>query len=139
MQEQSVGSLAFRGIQGGHDVVHTDDVKSYFPSRSLRWQVKGMQEQSLGSLALHKSVNLFFELVIINDELTDLRGNRLLQNDFINTFCEISSLRWQVRGMQEQSLGSLALLWEGLPSLDIPPEIILVFFFSFITLNAQSL
>ena len=26
---------------------------------------------------------------MVKEKLTDLRGNRLLQNDFINTFCEI--------------------------------------------------
>jgi hypothetical protein len=36
----------------------------------------------------HKSVNLSFTKVTIKDKLTDLCGNRLLQNDSINTFCE---------------------------------------------------
>ena len=36
----------------------------------------------------HKLVNLFFILVMINDKWTDLWGNRLLQKDVINTFCE---------------------------------------------------
>ena len=40
-----------------------------------------------------KSVNLFSMLVRIKDKLTDLRGNRLLQNDFINILCEINSDR----------------------------------------------
>ena len=40
----------------------------------------------------HKSVNVFFILVIITDKLTDLCGNLLLRKDFINTFCEISSV-----------------------------------------------
>ena len=30
----------------------------------------------------HKSVNLFLTLVMIEDELTDLCGNRLLKNEF---------------------------------------------------------
>ena len=39
----------------------------------------------------HKSVNLFFILVIPMNKLTNICGNRLLQNDLIiNTFCEIS-------------------------------------------------
>jgi len=42
----------------------------------------------------HKFVNLFFVLVIvkIKDQSTILCGNRLLQNDFMNTFCEINTL-----------------------------------------------
>ena len=39
-----------------------------------------------------KSVNLFFMLVMMKDKLTDLCGNRLLQSDYVNTFCEISTL-----------------------------------------------
>ena len=31
----------------------------------------------------------FFILVIISDKLTEVCGNGLLQNDFINTLCEI--------------------------------------------------
>ena len=34
---------------------------------------------------------LFFILVMIRDKLTDLCLNRLLQNDFISTFCEMTS------------------------------------------------
>jgi len=30
----------------------------------------------------HKSVNVFFILVIVKNKLTDLCGNRLLQDDF---------------------------------------------------------
>ena len=37
----------------------------------------------------HKFANLFVTLVIIEDTLTDLCNNWLLQNDFTNTFCEI--------------------------------------------------
>jgi len=36
-----------------------------------------------------QSVNLFFLLVTVKDELTDLWGCRLVQNDFKNTLCEI--------------------------------------------------
>ena len=39
----------------------------------------------------HKSVNIFFILVMIKDKLTDLSGNRLLQTDFRITFCEINT------------------------------------------------
>ena len=38
---------------------------------------------------LHKSVNLFFILVTVEDTLTDLWGSRLLPNDFENTLREI--------------------------------------------------
>ena len=38
-----------------------------------------------------KRVNLFLISEIVKDKLTDLCGNRLLQNDFINTFCEIKT------------------------------------------------
>ena len=38
----------------------------------------------------HKSVNLFFKLVIVKDELTDLCGYWHLQNDFKKTLCEIT-------------------------------------------------
>ena len=37
----------------------------------------------------NRFVNLFFILVMIKDKLTDLCGNWLLHNDWINTFCEI--------------------------------------------------
>jgi len=37
----------------------------------------------------HKSVNLFFILVIRKDKLTDLCWNSLLKNDLIKTLCEI--------------------------------------------------
>jgi hypothetical protein len=37
----------------------------------------------------HKSVNLFF--THDKDELTDLWGNGLLQNNFTNTLCEIKA------------------------------------------------
>ena len=36
-----------------------------------------------------KIVNVFFISAIVKDKLTDFCGNRLLQNDFLNTFCEI--------------------------------------------------
>ena len=39
----------------------------------------------------HKSFNLSVILVIVKDTLMDLCGNRNLQNDFMNTFCEIRS------------------------------------------------
>ena len=42
----------------------------------------------------NKSVNLFFILVTIKESLTDLWGSRLLQNEFINTICEISEVTW---------------------------------------------
>ena len=38
----------------------------------------------------HKSVNLLSITTDINDKLTNSCGNRLLQNDFINIFCETS-------------------------------------------------
>jgi len=38
----------------------------------------------------HKSVNLFFILVIGKEKLTDLWGSSLLRNDSKNTLCEIS-------------------------------------------------
>ena len=37
----------------------------------------------------HKSVDSFFMFVVIKDKLTDLCGNELLQNNFINTLCSI--------------------------------------------------
>ena len=37
----------------------------------------------------HKSAKISFVLVIIKDMLTDLYGNWLLQNNFVNTVCEI--------------------------------------------------
>ena len=38
----------------------------------------------------HKSVNLSFTITNTKNKLTDLCGNRLLQNDFKNTLCEIN-------------------------------------------------
>ena len=38
----------------------------------------------------HKSVKLFFILVMVKDKLTDLLGSRLLQNNFKNPLCEIN-------------------------------------------------
>ena len=40
----------------------------------------------------HKSFNLTFITTNINKKLTDLCGNGLVQNDVINTFCEIGVL-----------------------------------------------
>ena len=40
------------------------------------------------SQSSHKSVNLSFIVTNIKNELTNLCGNRLLPNDFMNTFCE---------------------------------------------------
>ena len=37
----------------------------------------------------HKSVNLFFILLMIKEKSTEFCGNCLLQNDFMNTSCEI--------------------------------------------------
>ena len=37
----------------------------------------------------HKSVNLSFIITDVKHKLTDLRGHRLLQNDFVTTLCEI--------------------------------------------------
>ena len=37
----------------------------------------------------HESVNLSFTMTNIKNELTDLSGNQLLQEDFTNTFCAI--------------------------------------------------
>ena len=39
----------------------------------------------------HKSVNLSLLFTNMKNKLTDLCGNRLLQNDFINTLCETNS------------------------------------------------
>ena len=39
----------------------------------------------------HRSVNLFFVITHVRNELTNLCGNRLWQNDFINTLCEIKT------------------------------------------------
>ena len=45
---------------------------------------------------LHKSVNVFFRLVITKDKLTNFCGNCLEENDFMNTCAKISLVR--VRG-----------------------------------------
>jgi len=37
----------------------------------------------------HKSVKLSFIITNMKNKLTNLRGNRLLQNDMTNDFCEI--------------------------------------------------
>ena len=41
----------------------------------------------------HKSINLFFIITNIKNELTGLRGGWLMQNDFINTFSAINLRR----------------------------------------------
>ena len=41
----------------------------------------------------HKSVNVFFTITYTKNESTDLCRNRLWQNDFKNTVCEINFLR----------------------------------------------
>ena len=64
----------------------------------------------------HKSVNLFFILVIIKDKLTDLCGNLLLRKDFINTFWEIRSpgKEWSKRVRRVQFGGQhLCCVWEA--------------------------
>ena len=38
----------------------------------------------------HESVNLFFALVRMKDTFTNLYENRLLQNDLMNTLCEMN-------------------------------------------------
>ena len=40
----------------------------------------------------HESVNIFFAITDIKNKLTDLCGNRLLQHNFMNTFCEIKAV-----------------------------------------------
>jgi len=54
----------------------------------------------------YKSVFVFFILVMIKDKLTDLCGNRLLQNGFTNISCEIRrvGLRWQVLRVRQNSV-----------------------------------
>ena len=37
----------------------------------------------------HKSVNLFFILLVAKDKFTDLWGSGLLPNDIMNTLCEV--------------------------------------------------
>jgi len=68
----------------------------------LAWGFSGLGFQDPGSLFLtesvhepvskcqlpHKFFNLFFILVTMKDQLTDLWGNGLLRNDFVNTFGE---------------------------------------------------
>ena len=44
----------------------------------------------------HKFGNLSFIIINTKNKLTDLCGNQLLQNDFIDTFCEIKTLAVQV-------------------------------------------
>ena len=39
----------------------------------------------------HKFVNLSFMITNVKNKLTDLRGNCFLQNNFIETFCEMRS------------------------------------------------
>jgi len=70
----------------------------------------------------HKLVNLFFILVMIKDQLTDLCGDLPLQNDFMNTFCEISSWcagravrAWCVSGNRYNADGGR---WNLAPGLD---------------------
>ena len=45
----------------------------------------------------HKSVNLSF--IITDTKLTDLCGNRLFQNDFVNTSCETKSCEVETGGL----------------------------------------
>ena len=56
----------------------------------------------------HKSVNMFFTLVIIKDKSTNLCGNSNLQNDGINTFCEIASVTLEWRRFVEESAATSA-------------------------------
>jgi len=53
----------------------------------------------------HKSVNVSFIITDIKNELTDLCGNSLLQNNFINTFCEIRVYVGEVVGPGRARLG----------------------------------
>ena len=52
---------------------------------------------------LHGTVKLFFILMIMNNKLRDLCGNWLLQNDFINTFCEIRLLHFLIPHTRNQN------------------------------------
>ena len=56
----------------------------------------------------HKSVNLSFTIASIKNKLTDFCGNRLLQNDFKNTLCEIKPR--QLLNGEEPGLTKLASL-----------------------------
>jgi hypothetical protein len=46
-------------------------------------------------------------LVIVKDKLTDLLGSQILQNDFENTLCEISSEKFQCDPVK--AMGAMAL------------------------------
>ena len=54
-----------------------------------------------------KSVNVFFILIMMKDKLTDLWGTWLLQNDLINTSCELSFCRAQCP--EQEQIGSAAV------------------------------
>ena len=56
----------------------------------------------------HKFVNLSFTISNIKNKLTELCGNRLFKNDFINTFCEIK-LRAPLCKTRASLLQNLAL------------------------------
>jgi hypothetical protein len=55
----------------------------------------------------HKPVNLSFTITYIKNQLTNLWGSSVLQNDFKNTLCEISS--------PPQDAGGSAYLTECIP------------------------
>ena len=61
----------------------------------------------------HKSVNVFFIISNVTNNLKNLCGNWLLQNDFINTFCEINCLWDEV----VDECDKLSVRWSRSPCL----------------------
>ena len=72
---------------------------------------KYVKKSFCGSQSPHKFVNLSFNITNIRNEMTDLCENRLVQNDFINTFCEIRTcLGTHPRFFDEQSVSAVGAI-----------------------------
>ena len=71
-------------------------------SRFRIYLTEYIYQKVLGSQLPYTIVNLFLILVIVQGTLTNMCENRLLQNDFINTFCEI---RIQGAGFEVHGFG----------------------------------
>ena len=78
-------------VQVGVSTVRQPQVQDHAPLN--RFKIVGFQKVFTTSFCKcqfpHKFVNLSFIITNINNKLTDLCGNYLLENDLINAFCEM--------------------------------------------------
>ena len=84
-------SLSLHGDAGGVEQLRVRPAPVLPNQRQLISQ-KVFVKSFFKSQFPHKCVNFFFMSLIIQDTLTDLCGNRLLKDVFMNTSCEIRTV-----------------------------------------------